>query len=87
MRIDGVVKSNMADQDLGFASIESATHGNVLWVRLDHGRTRVGFALTPELYAKYGEHMTEDQVKNEAKKAMSPFTLEFVKVDWWTIYT
>jgi hypothetical protein len=53
---------------------------------LDHGRRRVGFSLTKELQEKYGNQMTEEQVKIEAANSVAPFVLEFVEVDWHTIY-
>ncbi|KAK5127303.1 hypothetical protein LTR08_004441 [Meristemomyces frigidus] len=87
IRIDAIIKTNMPDCRVGFGAIESPTHGNVLWVALDHGRTRIGFALTQELYDKYGENITEDAVKEEAVKAVAPFTLQFVMTDWWTLYS
>lgn len=76
----------MPDADLGFASIESKSHGNVLWVQLDHGMKRIGFAMTAEMLAKYGNSLTEEQAKEEAVKSMEPFLLEIEKVDWWTLY-
>lgn len=86
VRIDGQFKTNMPDADVGWASIESKSHGNVLWVQLDNGAKRIGFAMTPEMLAKYGEKLTEEQAKAEAVKSMEPFTLEFERVDWWTLY-
>ncbi|CEL02528.1 hypothetical protein ASPCAL03697 [Aspergillus calidoustus] len=53
IRIDGRLKTNMPDADLGFASIESKSHRNVLWVQLDHGVKRIGFAMTKQMMAKY----------------------------------
>jgi phenol 2-monooxygenase len=76
----------MPDADLGFASIESKSHGNVLWVQLDHGVKRIGFAMVKEMLAKYGERLTEGDAKREAVKAMEPFSLQFDSVDWWTLY-
>lgn len=76
----------MPDADVGWASIESKSHGNVLWVQLDNGAKRIGFAMTPEMLAKYGEKLTEEQAKAEAVKSMEPFTLEFERIDWWTLY-
>jgi phenol 2-monooxygenase len=76
----------MPDADLGFASIESKSHGNVLWVQLDHGVKRIGFAMTDEMLAKYGDRLTEEDAKQEAIKSMEPFTLEFETVEWWTLY-
>ncbi|KAL3491446.1 pentachlorophenol 4-monooxygenase [Aspergillus germanicus] len=87
VRIDGRFKTDMPDADLGFASIESKSHGNVLWVQLDHGVKRIGFAMTKEMLAKYGERLTEEDAKREAVKAMEPFSLEFDSVDWWTLYS
>jgi phenol 2-monooxygenase len=86
VRIDGVVKTNLPDERIGVTGIESVSHGNVLWVPLDHGRTRIGFALNPELYKKYGDQITEEQAKYEAIQAVRPFELEFESVDWYTIY-
>lgn len=86
VRIDGIISTNMPDADLGFASIESKSHSNVLWVSLDHGRNRIGFALTDEMSAKYGDEMTEKDVKHEAELSMAPFSVEFDCVDWWTVY-
>jgi len=76
----------MPDNDVGFASIESKSHGNVLWAQLDHGVKRIGFAATPEMLARYGGSLTEEQAVAEAVKAMEPFTLEIEKVEWWTLY-
>ncbi|EXJ65593.1 uncharacterized protein A1O5_11120 [Cladophialophora psammophila CBS 110553] len=87
VRIDAVVKTNMPDSRIGVAGIESVSHGNVLWVPLDHGRTRIGFALNKEMYEKYGDKLTEEQAKHEATQAVLPFTLEFESVDWYTIYS
>ncbi|KAL3480024.1 pentachlorophenol 4-monooxygenase [Aspergillus californicus] len=87
VRIDGRFKTNMPDADLGFASIESKSHGNVLWVQLDHGVKRIGFAMTDEMLAKYGENLTEEDAKREAIRSMEPFTLEFESVEWWTLYS
>ncbi|KIW13388.1 hypothetical protein PV08_08576 [Exophiala spinifera] len=86
VRMDGVFKTDMPDQHLGFGSLESPTHGNVLWVTLDHGRSRIGFALSPELQKKYGASMTEEQVVVEAHEAMKPFKVEIAQVDWHTVY-
>lgn len=76
----------MPAADLGFASIESQSHGNVLWVQLDHGVKRIGFAMTDEMLAKYGGQLTEEQARYEAVESMKPFTLEFESVEWWTLY-
>ncbi|GKZ36532.1 hypothetical protein AbraIFM66950_007650 [Aspergillus brasiliensis] len=86
VRIDGRFKTDMPDADIGFASIESKSHGNVLWVQLDHGVKRIGFAMTKELLAKYGDNFTLEDAKVEAVKSMEPFSLEFETIDWWTLY-
>ncbi|PCG99406.1 Monooxygenase, FAD-binding [Penicillium occitanis (nom. inval.)] len=86
-RIDAVIKTDMPDHRSGLLSIESEAHGNVLWMALDHGRTRIGFALPQKLFEKYGTDLTEEQAKEEAKKALAPFKLEFEHVDWWTLYS
>lgn len=86
VRIDGVVKTNMPDSRVGVGSIESQTHGQVLWVALDHGATRIGYVLSPEMYAKYGKHMKQEDAVKEAKAALAPFELVFEQVDWHTVY-
>ncbi|KAF9886469.1 hypothetical protein FE257_011376 [Aspergillus nanangensis] len=86
VRIDGRFTTNMPDADVGFASIESNSHGNVLWVQLDHGVKRIGFAMTKAMLAEYGDNLTEEQAKAEAVKAMEPFSLEIESVEWWTLY-
>lgn len=87
VRVDGVVRTNIPDARSAYIRLESKTHGQVLWAQLDHGATRVGFALSPELYAKYGQHMTQEDAVKEAKAAVAPFELEFDQVDWHTVYT
>jgi phenol 2-monooxygenase len=87
IRIDAVIKTDMPDSRIGFGAIESATHGNVLWVALDHGRSRIGFAVPKALHEEYGDNITEEVAKQEAIKAMSPFKIEFVEVEWWTLYS
>lgn len=59
VRIDGDFETNMPDSDIGFASIESKNHGNVVWVQLEKGEKRIGLALNNEMSAKYGRCMTE----------------------------
>lgn len=86
VRIDGVVETDMPNSRIGWASIESKTHGNVLWVAIDHSTTRIGFSLSPELYKKYRDKMTEAEVVEEAKASVAPFSLNFKRVDWYTVY-
>ncbi|KAK1148157.1 hypothetical protein N8T08_010799 [Aspergillus melleus] len=87
VRIDGDFETDMPDADMGFASIESPSHGNVLWVQLDHGVKRIGFAMTDEMLAKYGGRLTEEQAKHEAIESMKPFKMDIKAVEWWTLYS
>lgn len=86
VRIDGVVKTNIPQNRTTLAAIESPTHGNVLYVNLDHGATRIGYVLSDKLAAKYGEKLTEEEAVYEAQQAVAPFEIEFLKVDWFTTY-
>ncbi|KAI0198255.1 FAD binding domain-containing protein [Astrocystis sublimbata] len=85
VRIDGHVKTNMP-KPRTYCSIESPTHGNVLWVGLDRGATRIGYAFTDDRANSYAD-FDEKAAIAEAVAAVKPFTLDFEKVDWWTIYT
>ncbi|KAI0861069.1 FAD binding domain-containing protein [Xylaria cubensis] len=85
VRIDGHVKTNLP-KSRTYCSIESPTHGNVLWVGLDRGATRIGYAFTDDRANAYAE-FNEQAAIAEAIAAVKPFTLEFERVDWWTIYT
>lgn len=67
-------------------AIESKAHGNVLWTPTDNGRTRIGFVCPDEIYGEDGRNITADTIMQEAKKALHPFTLDFVSLDWWTVY-
>jgi phenol 2-monooxygenase (NADPH) len=87
VRVDGIVKTNLPDARTGMGLIESATHGMVIWVSLDHGATRIGYILSPALIAKYGDNLTQEQAVHEARLACAPFELEFTPVDWYTCYT
>ena len=86
VRLDAIVKTDMPEARSGSSAIESPTHGHVLWVALDKNVTRIGYALSPELIKKYGRQMTQEQAMYEARAAVAPFTLEFVKVEWYTVY-
>lgn len=85
VRIDGYVKTNLP-KPRTYCSIESPTHGNVLWVGLDRGATRIGYAFTDDRANAYAE-FDEQAAITEAVAAVKPFTLEFEQVYWWTIYT
>ncbi|KAF1944861.1 FAD/NAD(P)-binding domain-containing protein [Clathrospora elynae] len=84
VRIDGVIETDLP-KPRAYCAIESPTHGNVLWVALDHGATRIGFAFTAERQKAYKEFDEEAAVK-EAIASVKPFSLKFNQVDWWTIY-
>ncbi|OTA91155.1 hypothetical protein M434DRAFT_397413 [Hypoxylon sp. CO27-5] len=85
VRIDGQIKTNMP-KPRSYCSIESPTHGNVLWVALDHGATRIGYAFTDDRAKAYSK-FDETAAVEEAIAAVKPFHIEFERVDWWTIYT
>ncbi|KAH9906565.1 FAD binding domain-containing protein [Xylariomycetidae sp. FL2044] len=85
VRVDGLIKTNLP-KPRTYCSIESPTHGNVLWAALDRGATRIGYAFT-EARANTYENFDEAAAVKEAIASVKPFTLEFERVDWWTIYT
>ncbi|KAI1761675.1 FAD binding domain-containing protein [Hypoxylon sp. FL1150] len=85
VRIDGQLTTNLP-KPRTYCSIESPTHGNVLWAALDHGATRIGYAFTEDRAKAYSEFDEAAAVK-EAIAAVKPFDIEFDRVDWWTIYT
>jgi phenol 2-monooxygenase len=85
VRVDGLVETNLP-KPRTYCSIESPTHGNVLWVGLDRGRTRIGYAFTQEREEGY-ENFDQEAAVKEAIAAVKPFEVEFKTVDWWTIYS
>ncbi|KAF9468252.1 FAD binding domain-containing protein [Collybia nuda] len=87
VRLDAVVRSNMPSSRSKVIALESREHGNVLWTPLDNSRTRIGFVCPAELYGEDGSSITEDAVIAAAKNAVQPFSLEFEKIDWWTVYS
>jgi phenol 2-monooxygenase (NADPH) len=84
VRIDGVIETNLP-KPRTYCSIESPTHGNVLWAALDHGATRIGFAFTADRQKSYEKFNQEAAVK-EAIESVKPFALSFKQVDWYTVY-
>ncbi|KZT66976.1 hypothetical protein DAEQUDRAFT_674091 [Daedalea quercina L-15889] len=86
VRLDAVVKTDLPHRRGDAVAIESQEHGNVLWLPNDNGRTRIGFVLNDELYGVDGTGVTAEIVMEEAKKALRPNSLEFVQLDWWTVY-
>ncbi|KAJ5177073.1 uncharacterized protein N7482_002950 [Penicillium canariense] len=85
IRIDGIVETDMP-LNRSYGAIESKTHGNVLWAPLDHAATRIGYAYTAEIAAKYPGGVTQEVAKQEAIEAMKPFKVNFKEVHWWTLY-
>lgn len=85
VRIDGLVKTNHP-KPRSYGAIESKTHGNVLWIPLDHGCTRIGFAFSAERLKSWPGGFSEEVAVAEAKAAVKPFDLEFERVDWASIY-
>ncbi|KAH8703576.1 putative 2,4-dichlorophenol 6-monooxygenase [Talaromyces proteolyticus] len=86
IRVDGIIDTDMPI-NRAYGAIESKTHGNVLWAPLDHGATRIGYAYTSEIAARYPDGVTEEVVVKEAIESMSPFQVKFREVHWWTLYT
>ncbi|KAH9933939.1 FAD binding domain-containing protein [Fomitopsis serialis] len=88
VRLDAIVKTDLPHRRGVAVSIETKEHGNVLWIPIDNGRTRIGFVLKDELYRDGvdGMGVTADVVMEEAKKALQPNSLEFLQLDWWTVY-
>ncbi|KAK4057887.1 hypothetical protein OIO90_001106 [Microbotryomycetes sp. JL221] len=67
--------------------MDSPTHGLVLFAPIDAGTTRIGFVLPADLVEQCGEKgVTPELAMAEAQKAVKPFSLEFVRVDWVTLY-
>lgn len=86
VRIDGIVETNMPEPRYSLTSIYPVSHGSIIWACLDNSATRIGFSL-PDTCWLVGKEITQDDVVQEARKALKPFTLEFKSVDWWTVYS
>ncbi|KAI5920683.1 FAD binding domain-containing protein [Camillea tinctor] len=86
VRVDGLVKTDLP-KPRTYCAIESPTHGNVLWVALDRGTTRIGYAYTPAPDEQQALLFDQAAAVRGAIAAVKPFTLAFERVDWWTIYT
>lgn len=87
VRLDAIIKTDMPSHRSKVVALESRDYGNVLWTPLDNGRTRMGFVCPADVYGKDGSSITEDVIITAAKNAAKPFTLEFEKLDWWTVYS
>jgi phenol 2-monooxygenase len=87
IRIDGVVKTTMPNPRC-LCSIDSKSHGQILWCPLDNGVTRIGYVFSQELLEKYGGlvGVTEKVAAEEAVLALQPFKLEFLAIHWFTTY-
>ncbi|EGX92255.1 2,4-dichlorophenol 6-monooxygenase, putative [Cordyceps militaris CM01] len=84
IRIDGMVETDMP-LNRSYGAIESKTHGNILWAPLDHGATRIGYAYSAEIAAKYPNGVTQEVAEKEAIEAMKPFKVKFKEIHWWTL--
>ncbi|WRT70064.1 uncharacterized protein IL334_007058 [Kwoniella shivajii] len=86
IRMDALVKTNMPSPRT-LNSVQSDTHGLVLFCPIDDGKTRIGYVFNDDLKKKYGEeNITAEVAMQEAQKALAPFSLDFVSLDWFTIY-
>ncbi|KAL8644275.1 MAG: hypothetical protein Q9210_007335, partial [Variospora velana] len=86
VRIDGRVRTDMPDARSGNCGLDSPTHGSILFACLDHGSTRIGFALPPHIWDEHGGSITEEIVISQAKEALLSFSLSFDRVSWYTVY-
>jgi phenol 2-monooxygenase len=83
-------------------SVQSPTHGLILFCPVDDNLTRIGYVFSEHLQKKWKlgeETVTGPAVENgglgglkleavieEAQEAVKPFRLDFKRVDWYTIY-
>ena len=86
VRIDGVLKHTTMPKPRCYGALESPTYGNVLWIPLDHGATRIGFALNEERRKLYKE-LTQEVFVEEAKLSVAPFEIDYERVDWASVYS
>jgi phenol 2-monooxygenase len=87
VRIDGVLSHTTMPKPRAYGALESPVYGNVLWIPLDHGATRIGFAMNEGRRKKYGGELTEEVFVKEAMEAVKPFTIEYKQVDWASVYS
>ncbi|KIJ38975.1 hypothetical protein M422DRAFT_33024 [Sphaerobolus stellatus SS14] len=80
IRLDATIRTNMPAPRSFAVSIESPTHGNVLWLPVDNGRTRIGVVWPKDT------EPSDETIKEEVKKAVHPFEVEFDTLDWWSVY-
>lgn len=86
VRLDAIVTTDMPSSRSKGIALESRKYGNVLWTPTDNSRTRIGFVCPEDVYGEDGKGVSEEAIINTAKDAVKPFSLEFVKLDWWTVY-
>lgn len=89
VRVDGLLRSTDHPKPRAYGSIESQTHGNVLWVPLDHRCTRIGFHLSSakaRMARSSDGSFSREVAVAEAKAAVQPFEIEYERVDWASIY-
>lgn len=86
VRIDGVLKSTTMPKPRAYGAIESPVYGNILWIPLDHGATRIGYALNDERRKLYKE-LNQEAFVQEAKVAVKPFDIDYERVDWASVYS
>ncbi|KAI8627955.1 FAD binding domain-containing protein [Xylariaceae sp. FL1651] len=86
VRVDGVLKYTTMPKPFSYGSLESPTYGNVLWIPLDHGATRIGFAMKEERTKLY-EKIDEEVYAKEALLSIAPFKAEYERVDWASVYS
>lgn len=90
VRIDAKVKIDMPNSRY-LNSIDSPTHGQLLWCPIDNGFTRIGYVFSDELAKKYGvnasgEGFTKEMAMAEAERAVAPFKIEWETCDWFVLY-
>lgn len=85
VRIDGVLSSTDMPKPRSYGAIESSVYGNVLWIPLDHGATRIGYAFSKERQQPY-KNFNEEAMIKEAKESVKPFNIAYEGVDWASIY-
>lgn len=88
VRVDGVLKSTTMPKSRSYGSLESPIYGNVLWIPLDHGATRIGFCLKNGRRKLYDSSISDSEVfAREAVLSVAPFQLEFERIDWASVYS
>jgi phenol 2-monooxygenase (NADPH) len=87
VRIDGVLKQTTMPKPRCYGAIESKVYGNILWIPLDHGATRLGYAFREERRKQYSGLMNEEVFIKEAMECVKPFSIEYERVDWASVYS